>query len=433
MVFAVYWGELQRHKRVVLLLVGLMVAQIVIGAAIIYGGGLAQTRGYIQTISDRAVDDITYKNGVWDTARYDSDPEIPGNYRMYIITKDGFVIDRWRPIAGYLDTSDFRQLMSYHSPSTVHTITGQDWRILSLPVVHAGNTVGVVTVGRLLSFPTEPGVILVDQELHDSATTLLKNLTVQDNTPDASAINVRSIPFTISFQIVDQYNRILLKRDTANSVDRLPNYIDPSYIADNLERQSIKIIQANGIGERYLVNSTPLKDPEGAPIGTIIVARTIDPFVDLMNNFIVIGTLTGALLLIAGLIMLMRLGEPASNNYDAQSPLLQADEIHSINFLKDKCLIHINDQEIAVSYATNQYYMCRALFSRPTKKWETDELVEQFGIDHGIEAWRKLYDAMSSINKKCHVVMEPNLILASNKTYRINPELLPVVSKTNGK
>ena len=430
MTFVSQLGVLRRYKKVALLLAGLLTAQLIIGGLVIYLGGLAQTNDYIQAISSRAREDITFVDHTWNTARYDSDPEIPGNYRIYVITKDGFVIDRWRPIPGYLDTSDFRQLLSYQKATTIHTITGQDWRMLSLPIRHNGNTVGVISVGRIIS-DVEPGVILVDQELRASAVELMEQLAIDDNALDVSQINVRSIPFTISFQVVDQYNRIQLKSDTANSIDRLPNYIDPSYIADNLNHSFTKFVQAANSSERYLVQSTALHDASGSPIGTIIVARTITPYLDLLNNYLIAGTITGALLLGTVIFIMKRFNGALLHVSDEPLQLLKDDEIREISFVKDECLLVINDQEIAVTYATNQYYMCLALFSRPSKKWETDELVEHFGIDHGVEAWRKLYDAMSSINKKCHMVMETNLIIASNKTYRINPALTSVVVKNN--
>ena len=62
------------------------------------------------------------------------------------------------------------------------------------------------------------------------------------------------------------------------------------------------------------------------------------------------------------------------------------------------------------------------LFSKPTKRWETDELLDRFGEDPELENGRKVYDAMISVNKKVSKVIPLKLILNQNKTYQLNQE-----------
>lgn len=96
----------------------ILLAQIAIGALAIYAAASHEVKNSLNSTIQRVKADVHYKDGHWDTSKYDTNPEIPGSYRLYFIAKDGFVIDRWRPIPGYLDTSDFKQLSAYSSPRT---------------------------------------------------------------------------------------------------------------------------------------------------------------------------------------------------------------------------------------------------------------------------------------------------------------------------
>src|SRR6185369_5717915 len=96
--------RLNRHKIVFIALIVFYLIQLIGGAVVFYFATISQTKALTNNISQIAKQDISYRDGKWDTSKYDSDPDIP-NYRMYVITKDGYVIDRWQPIPGYLDTS----------------------------------------------------------------------------------------------------------------------------------------------------------------------------------------------------------------------------------------------------------------------------------------------------------------------------------------
>ncbi len=97
-----------------------------------------------------------------------------------------------------------------------------------------------------------------------------------------------------------------------------------------------------------------------------------------------------------------------------------------IKFDEKESKINANGKQIKIPYAKNQYYLCKALFSKPKKRWENDELLEEFGIDiEGSKIKRQAYDAMIAINEKVEKAIDiRDLILYENKTFRLNPKYL---------
>ncbi|MGZ6004915.1 MAG: hypothetical protein ACXWLH_02075 [Candidatus Saccharimonadales bacterium] len=422
-----------RHKRLFLTTLFVYLAQLVLGVAIIYFVSVIQTKNFISDIAQEVKQDIIYKDGKWDTARYDSDPQIPGNFRLYIITKDGYVIDRWRPIKGFLDTSDYKQLLTYQTIQSVNTITGQKWRIFSLPIKnHNKDTIGVVTVGHYSNAQDE--LAATDQLLTSSAEQLASKIKTNSWEIDTSQINVRDVPFEVSFQIVDQYNTIHIKSDNASSIDRLPNYIDPSYISQQLRQPTLRTVNDN-VSDTFLVHSIPLFDQHQSPIGTIIIGRTISPYISLIRWYILFSALAEAIIIgvAAGYLWMNKKSLIEDFNAEQEQAAavikLTATDVNKISFNKVDCIIKINTKAINVTYASNQYYMCIALLNSPRKKWETDELLDKFGEENHRDGWRKIYDTMSTINKKVAAIADFKLFVTNNKTYQVNPELVAKVKK----
>ena len=93
-----------------------------------------------------------------------------------------------------------------------------------------------------------------------------------------------------------------------------------------------------------------------------------------------------------------------------------------MSFNEKTSILSINDSEIPIPYASNQYYLTQAVLSRPKKRWEVDELLERLGEDPRQNSWRKIYDAMNQVNKKAYPVLGKKLILLEEKTYRLNSE-----------
>jgi len=422
---------IKERRKVILTTFLICAGQLIVGGVIVAITVTLQTRSFIAGISQRVQEDIHYSHGQWDTSAYEADPEIPGNYRLYVITKDGFIIDRWRPISSYLNTSDLRYLLNYQQSTTIKAVTGQPWRILTLPIRSNGEIIGGITVGSY-NFNNQSDTDL-DVTLKQSGQKLLDTTHIKNGTLDTSAINVRQIPIGISFQIVDGANTILLKSNSASSLDRLPNYIDPSYITKELGVSSFRLIMDKTTGEAFISQNTPIYNQDHDVVGTVIIARTISPNLFVLAEYFAYGLLSSVFLALFIAWLTKRkpgigiLPEPSFIKLPAV--VLSTDDITHIRFLKNESIIEINNKQIPITLGTNQHYMCMALFMAPKKSWHVDELLEKFGESNSREGWRKVYDAMTSINKKSSQVMNEKLITTVNKTYKFNPLLISKIKK----
>src|SRR5260221_6066993 len=132
--------------KIVCILLGFFLVQLILGVFLLHQISLNQAKNALETLSNRIHADIVYTNGRWDTNRYNADPNIQANSPVYILANDGFVIDRWKPIHGFLDTSDIKHLLTYTSPQTITTSTQQSWRILSIPIKENDQILGTITV-----------------------------------------------------------------------------------------------------------------------------------------------------------------------------------------------------------------------------------------------------------------------------------------------
>jgi hypothetical protein len=342
-----------------------------------------------------------------------------GEDTTYILASDGYVIDRWKPIHGFLDTSDIKHLTAYTTPQTVNTPTQQSWRVYSQPIRHNEQNLGVVTVGVYLPTGTPSGD--TDKRLIQAADTLASKIAIKDNTLNASRVDIRDISFDISFEIVDRFNKIVAKSNNANSIDRLPNYIDLSYIGDLLNSPSIQQVQDSQTHEPYLFHTTPVIH-DNTVLGVLVVGRSIAAFSGLVWKFILFEVVAGIFITALGTFAAWKIIRPAIIE-EQEEPI---HEVEHITFSKKDSTLLFDNQEVAIPYATNQYYLCEVLFSNPKKRWETDELLERFG-EQEFGNSRKVYDAMIIVNKKAAPLLGTRLILAREKTYQINPSLLPKV------
>lgn len=96
-----------------------------------------------------------------------------------------------------------------------------------------------------------------------------------------------------------------------------------------------------------------------------------------------------------------------------------------IQFNEKNSVLKINEIEIPIPYTSNQYYLCKCIVKKRSKRWEYDELLDEFGMgDSDIRANRKVYDAMLAVNKK--VFEKTNIkqiIKYDRKTFQFNPKL----------
>ena len=373
----------------------------------------------LENITQRIKDDINFKNGTWDTAHYVADPNLPQTYPLYVFAANGFVIDRWKPVHGFLDTSD--QKNSSLKPQTITTPTKQHWRIFSQPVQKKGRTFGVVTVTSYNSAALPNNEI--DKNLTAAMNKILANITIKNESLDTSRLDPREIPYNISFQIVDVYNRIILKNNNTNSIDQIPNFIDKSYIGAVINGPRVSTINDSITNEPFLIVSTPIIDTNDYVAGVIVAGRSISSIYSILSNLFIVELLFGSVLLVINYFLISFF----LNRFLIAMPLTNISakkhQVQHIAFDKKTGVILLDEIEIPIPYATNQYYLCEAIFSSPKKKWELDELLERFGEDD-LTNWRKVYDAMSIVNKKAADVLGSKLIIVKDKTYRINPALL---------
>lgn len=403
------------------------IIQLIVGSYLIYQVAINQTKSYLQQVTERVKEDVSYKSGSWDTHRYIADPDLPGTAPFYILSGDGFVIDRWKPIHGFLDTSDVRRLLSYQTPETITTPTNQTWRILSKPILNNNEMLGIVTV----SIFYQPGgdTTAIDAKLQNTIEAIQSKIHIKSGMIDTSNLDVRDVTFGVAFQIVDKFNRIIVKNNNTNSLDQIPNYIDASYVGSVANGDPVRQVQDTDTGERFLVVSTPLFDGSSYITGLIVVGRSIAYVEQIMENFVLLEVALGIgiLVILTFLSILFVRTYTTHIGIKGISEEQKKHEIEHIAFDKKTGSIMLDHREVHIPYATNQYYLCEALFSSPKKRWEIDELLERFG-EQDLTNWRKVYDARIIINKKLLPILGDKLIIAQEKTYQINPKLASKIS-----
>ena len=104
MPYSIHAVEKNFSRKLVAILGTFFLVQYILAGFLLYQITLKETSGQITTIAERVKEDLSYKNGKWDTNRYNADPDLPGTYPLYVFATDGYVIDRWKPLHGFLDT-----------------------------------------------------------------------------------------------------------------------------------------------------------------------------------------------------------------------------------------------------------------------------------------------------------------------------------------
>ena len=374
----------------------------------------------LDDVMRRTQADVSIDGDNWDISKYNTDPAIKGGYRLYIFSNDGFVVDRQRPIGGFFDISNFKQQSEYTDPQTIHTITGQEWRMYSRIISDSDQEVGVISVAS--PGPFASNISDVDHQLKQTAAQIASKVRVKNGQADASAVDNRLVPIGTPFQIVNKYNRILAKSQNSHSIDQLPDTIDATYVLRGLERSGTKQATDTKTGESFLTASRPLMDNNGNQRGVVIASLPLAANHFALKTYAIFWITIDLLAMLPLLILAWR-RRNRNRVIPENTKLLRLQDIESISFVKSENSLQINQHKIPLTYATNQYYLCIALLTSRRRIWETDELIEKFGEQHGDMSWRKVYDTMVNLNKKTSQIMEPKLIITNNKTYQLNPEL----------
>lgn len=379
----------------------------------------------LETFTKRVSQELTYENGKWDTSLYASDPQTPHpngssgfSSTLYIISTDGFIIERNAPITGLLDSSDFNHLMAFQNPQTITNITNEQWRVLSKPITNNGKTIGVIMVS--IYNPDRFIQETADEKLQTNLAKIEKKITIKNGEIETSEIDIRTIDFDVSFEIVTTFNKVLLNNG------RMPTYIDKSYVYNELKNPN-KVREFKNAADKktYVIVSQTLFDSENNPVGVVLTGKPITFVDDIFNAsipYIILFVILSSAaimcllsrLLSAEIRMIIQQHDVAKNTKKLPS---------KITFNRTDSLLIIDDKQISIPYDSNQYYLLKTIFSNSKKRYEVDELLEAFGHEASAENWRKVYDAMNLVNKKVEPYMPVKLIELRDKTYQVNPQL----------
>lgn len=405
-------------KRTLLFMLLFLILQIVIGSLLSYRILVKQVGSDLEKIVNRVREDIIFQNGKWDIAAYNADTSLPNENPIYIITSDGFIIERSHPIQGLLDFSRYSLIVPYSTPTIVDTVTNEKWRVLSLPIQSDNQTVGVIFVAAYN--PNEREFQEIDKQLKDAISTLQKAISVNGEQIDTTGLDPRKLPYNLSFQIVNRFNKVLFQSSNSNTMTRMPVFIDRSYVDNQLKGNLQRLVKDTLTNQRYLTLTTPIFNEKQLVAGIIVVGTSIDFIYSSIGTYALFSLFGGLLLLIIllplGYFYFNKILRDIEKNTEIK-PIPKA-----IIFMKKACRLTIDDHKIDIPYASYQYYFCSALFAKPQKKWEADELLEIFGEDMGFEKWRKVYDTMVALNRKSANFVN-KLFIVKDKRYSLNTQM----------
>lgn len=421
--FKNFYGIFNRRTFLILLFV---IGYTLMQAILLLFLFLLNSNRHLEGTVNRVKDDLLLKNGKWDVSSYNADGNIQDGHSIYIVTTEGFVIERFRPIHGMLDLSRYTLIANYSVPTTETTVTNEKWRVFSVPIKLQDKPLGILLIAYY--DPREENLPEIDRKIKEAASKIAGGVKVEEDGLDVSQIDIRKVPYDISFQIVDHFNKVLLQSNSTNSVGRMPVFIDRSYVDNQLKSSPVMQVEDTVTQKKHLVVTRPILDEGGAVAGVIIAGESIDHIY--VNVFIYMVIALVFNLLMVGLYNPLKALYSKLTYKDRQRVIPPKPIPITIKFMKKTCKIVIDKQSIDVPYASFQYYFCDALFFRPKKRWEVDELLELFGEDFGAEKWRKVYDTMVALNRKTSALID-KLFVVKDKRYFINPKLVSAVSHVN--
>ncbi len=380
---------------------------------------------FIKKISNRFIDqvitdyiyrienDLKYVNEFWDIKLYNSDPKTsypnaPSQFPVYIITADGFVIERSSPINGFMDTSDMKHLLTYRPIQTITSPTKERWRVLSQPIISGGRTLGVITVAHYQ--PSTELINIIDNSLLQDIATINSKIKIKDGVIDTEEIDGRMLSYETSYEIVDHYNKILLNHG------RTPSYIDPSYLKSAFYDNKLITIVDQKTNEEFLLKSKIMYDNNNIPIAFIASAKPISQINKLSNEYFLITCFASFFTSLLLALVVGKLGWLHIPSYEKRLP-------KKIIFNDTSGILTINEDVLEFLPDSYQYRILKLLFLSPEKVFEQEEVLKTIGVPNLNDNWRKIYDAATAINKKSGI----KLIVYKNKTYSLNKEFIPYI------
>lgn len=252
-------------------------------------------QGFLKNANNRIISDLVYANNKWDTSGYVNDDQTIQDKPLYIITSDGFIIDRIKPINGFLDTSDYKFSASFQTPQTVTSLVNEVWRLYSKSIIKDGNTLGTVIVGYYQ--PELAALQDIDKQLTNSADTILSQVKINGDKIDVSGVDVKKINVKASIEIIDRFNHALI------SIGGIPAYIDRSYIV-NETTEKYKTISDSKTGEPFRIYAKPILDPSKGFIGVVVSGYSLKQTTADLKNQLIFLTISGVVVIVFILLLM---------------------------------------------------------------------------------------------------------------------------------
>lgn len=373
----------------------------------------------IKTTINQVKKDLKYKDGQWNTYSYVNNPEISYDNPLYIFTIDGFLIDRIKPINGFLDTSIFDYALKFDKPQTYTSEINERWRILYYPIERDGQIQAALLPGYF--DPPESAASEIDQQLLNNAKKIDSKIKYVNG-----KLDVTEVESSTPYELIDRFNKVL------KSEGGIPAYIDRSFVQKTIEVKEA-IIKDEKTGEPYFVISDSIHDNNQSLIGIVAAARSYKNTQEYLKSqvFFTLGSALVAIFLVAIFSIYVFGREIPSIIKMKLTQLIEPKDVvfESISFDPKSSVVKIDKETIDIPADTNQYYLLKALFSTPNKKWENDELVEKIeGLGFGEGNPRKFYDSAKAINHKLKHKIGTDLIIYKARAFQLTPEIASKIS-----
>lgn len=356
----------------------------------------------VKSVAKRINEDISLKNQKWNLFYLNSDPVLPGGESHYIIASDGFIVERWRPVNGLLDTARLSYILNFSNLETVSTPSNEKWRVLSSPIYADSEIIGAIFVSSYINEGSD--LKIIDERIAKDMAYVKKFITVVNDKIDVSKLDLRGTHYDVSIKVVDKFNQILTKSNNSNAIERAPIYIDASYLRYFLEKDKV-FIHFDGF-EPYLVVSKIVEDQVKEDKGVIVVARS------LASNIKILSQYFGSMLLIFAIVIL--------GHSIIDSKFGTGKMIDDIKFLIDDGVLKINKNEIVIYKETIQYQLIKVLFANPKKEFNYSEIIINENKEPESHQWKSVYDAVVVVNRKTEKYLSKKLIKVANKKFYID-------------
>lgn len=393
----------------------------------LYQKAYTYTENNLKQLSQALDKDFEIKDGKLNSIAYYQDTSLPYDNTIYIITKDGFVIERSKHFTGLLDAADSSYALSFQQPQTIDGRGNEKWRMISKKIIRNNNDEGVILVAY-----NEPNLAIlkdIDNTLIEDMNKVDSMIAIREGQLDISNINSRKIKYSTYYQVIDKYNHLLIDEGAP------PSYIDKSYIADYIGKEKVFSKKDILTGETYLFYLQPLLKNEGF----ILVGKSIQDFqtvITTQRQFIII---TSFLLLFIILILIIALRKElttlVSRRVNETIKIISTPTYINpkrITLDIQNGILSFDDKEIQIEYGSRQSEFCFTLMSTPTKRWEQDEIVDKLMLHDDVHD-RTFYDLRTKINRKVFPIIGKDFISYNRGRYFINSELASLILKPTKK